>query len=77
MRVMRFSLDNRFSRITHTHTIERAHPDFNEPTMGVLTPDNHFYYIANSPWSEYTKDFNPITTEKVGNIVILRTSLRK
>jgi sugar lactone lactonase YvrE len=46
-RVARFRLDAARERITTIETLERRHPDFDEPTLGVLV-DHALYYVANS-----------------------------
>jgi sugar lactone lactonase YvrE len=46
-RVARFRLDPARERITAVDTLERRHPEFDEPTLGVLVGDE-IYYVANS-----------------------------
>ncbi len=76
MRVMQFFLDNQFKQVTHYKTIERANPLFAEPTLGVIA-GNTFYYIANSQWNSYNKDFSIFPLEKLKEIVVLKTTIKK
>lgn len=46
-RVIKFTATN--NSISRSETIEANHPDFNEPTLGVIV-GNDLYYIANSQW---------------------------
>jgi sugar lactone lactonase YvrE len=46
-RVARFRLDAGRERITAIETLERHHPEFAEPTLGVLV-GHELYYVANS-----------------------------
>jgi len=39
-------------------TLDRATPELNEPTLGVIE-NNMLYFIANSPWAFYDEDNNP------------------
>lgn len=74
-RVMRFFLDKSLTAVTRAQIIERATPHLDEPTLGVITPDHNFYYVANSPWGRYTKDQKPLPAEKQQDIIILKTPL--
>jgi sugar lactone lactonase YvrE len=46
-RVARFRLNAARERITAIETLERHHPEFDEPTLGVLV-DHDLHYVANS-----------------------------
>ena len=50
-RVLRLGLDPTLRQVVSTEIIERATPTLGDPTHGVFV-GNHFYYIANSGWSE-------------------------
>jgi hypothetical protein len=73
-RVTRYSLNKEMTSITQLNYIDRAHPAFNEPTLGVLVGSS-FYYIANSQWGSYEKGkqkpFNQLQ-----DIVILKAALK-
>lgn len=76
-RVMRLFLNESFSAVSAVKTIERATPHLDEPTLGVLTPEGIFYYVANSPWGKYSRDSKPLPGKMAGNIIILKTKVRK
>ncbi|MDA1259025.1 MAG: hypothetical protein O3A20_00220 [Planctomycetota bacterium] len=57
-RVLRFCLDERRERITKVVVLERAHPEYGEPTLGVVV-GNDFYYVANAPWGLTADDVPP------------------
>jgi len=48
-RVVRFSLNPEKTEITASRTLEANHPDFLEPTLGVIVKGDLFY-VANSQW---------------------------
>jgi len=50
-RVVRVQLDSSLTRVVSSEIIERATSTLGDPTHGVFV-GNHFYYIANSGWSE-------------------------
>jgi len=50
-RVARLGLDPTLRQVVSNEIIERATPTLGDPTHGVFVR-NHFYYIANSGWSE-------------------------
>lgn len=72
-RVVRFSLSPGSNEITAFETLEANHPDFNEPTLGVVI-GKEFFYIANSQW-ELVNDKAELQTEKLRNPVILKLKL--
>jgi hypothetical protein len=76
MRVVRLFLDGSFKQVMRWHTIERANPLFNEPTLGVVA-DNNFYYIANSQWNAYSKDFSIFPLSKLKQIFILKAAIEQ
>ncbi len=75
--VYRYELNPDLSKVVKRHIIDRAHPLFevNEPTLGVVV-GKELFYIANSSWRSYDKDFN-LLPEKVGEVVILKASTWK
>jgi len=72
MRVMQFFLDKNFNKVIDHKIIEKANPLFNEPTLGVVVNHKEFYYIANSQWKGYNKDFSIFPLDKLQEIVILK-----
>ncbi|MCP4214334.1 MAG: hypothetical protein GY765_06740, partial [bacterium] len=69
MRVMRYYLDKGFTKVVKYDVIEWAHPEFHDPTLGVLVKDGTFYYVANSQWKSYNKDFSIFPKEKLKDIL--------
>jgi sugar lactone lactonase YvrE len=55
--------------------IDRAHPAFNEPTIGCITNDT-FYYVGNSLWSGYTKERILKPENELQEVVILKADLK-
>jgi hypothetical protein len=60
-RVLRLTLAERMDRITGWETLEANHPDFDEPTLGIVVPDPRrqsavFYYVANSHWGAFDRE---------------------
>jgi sugar lactone lactonase YvrE len=56
--------------------IDRAHPAFNEPTIGCIANDT-FYYVGNSLWSGYTKEQKLKPESELQDVVILKADLKK
>ena len=54
-RVSRFTLSKAGDRVIRGEILERAHPRYNEPTLGVLVGDA-LYYVANSQWERFGED---------------------
>ena len=54
--------------------IEKAIPVLNEPTLEVIV-DNTFYFVANSRWAGYDKNNDIFPSDKLIEIIILKTSL--
>lgn len=50
-RVVRYRLNNAQSRIEGIEILEANHPDFEEPTLGVIVGGD-LYYVANSQWEK-------------------------
>jgi sugar lactone lactonase YvrE len=51
-RVVRFTLSPGGDRLVTATVLERAHPRFGEPTLGVVVHDELFY-VANSQWERF------------------------
>ena len=56
-RVVKYTLDSQGERVVSYEFVEKALPEMNEPTLGVVHKDN-FYYIVNSPWGAYDRENN-------------------
>jgi len=54
-RVVRLHLDGDGRRIVAADVLERARPDYAEPTLGVVV-GNTMYYVANSQWEQFRDD---------------------
>jgi SMP-30/gluconolaconase/LRE-like protein len=54
-RVARFTLDPTGTRIASSTVLERARPDYAEPTLGVVV-DRELFYVANSQWERFRDD---------------------
>jgi hypothetical protein len=72
-RVLRLRLDEERSRVVEGVILERAHPQFDEPTLGVLV-DGALYYVANSQYRHFGRDGTP-DLESLRDPVILRLPL--
>lgn len=72
-RVVKFSLDPAFMKITGRKTLEGNHADFNEPTLGFLM-GNEFYFNANSQW-ELVNDKGELAKDKLKEPVVLKVKL--
>lgn len=72
-RVIEFRITS--SAITDYKILEANHPDFNEPTLGVIDGRN-FYYVANSQWG-LVNEKGELNAEKLSSPVILRLPLSK
>ena len=73
-RVVRFALDPDGDRLLGLKTLERAHPRYHEPTLGVLV-NNRLYYIGNSQWDRFGEDGRIASPESLEPTVVLRLPL--
>ena len=73
-RVVRFWLDSSAGAVERVETLERAHPEYAEPTLGVLVGSNLFY-VANSQWESFGEDGRANPTAELTAPVILRLPL--
>ncbi len=60
-RVLRLGLNEQLDRIVDWEVLEANHPDFDEPTLGVVVPGPGretaaFYYVANSHWGAFDRN---------------------
>lgn len=72
-RVTYYTLNEDLTSIDNYKILDRAHPAFNEPTLGVVINES-FYYIANSQWSGY-ENGKQKPVGQLQDIVILKARL--
>jgi sugar lactone lactonase YvrE len=72
-RVVRLRLDPSRLRITDGTVLERAHPRFDEPTLGVLVGDD-LYYVANSQYRHFRAG-DPPDLARLEEPLVLRLAL--
>jgi sugar lactone lactonase YvrE len=72
-RVLRLRLDDERSRVLEGVILERAHPRFDEPTLGVVV-DHALYYVANSQYRHFGRDGTP-DLDRLQEPVVLRLPL--
>jgi hypothetical protein len=73
-RVARFTLSPGGDRILEAHVLERAHPKYQEPTLGVMV-DGELFYIANSQWERFGQDGGIADSTALERPVVLRLPL--
>ena len=73
-RVTRFTLDASGGRLLRAEVLERAHPRYHEPTLGVLLGD-HLYYVANSQYERFGEDGRIVNPGALEPTVVLRLPL--
>jgi sugar lactone lactonase YvrE len=73
-RVVRLTLAPAGNRILETRVLERAHPRYDEPTLGVLVGEDLFY-IANSQWERFGQDGRMADSTALQRPVVLRLPL--
>jgi sugar lactone lactonase YvrE len=74
-RVVRIALDGAGTAVVSVKVLERAHPAYDEPTLGVIVGDD-LHYIANSQWGSFTKEGALFPLEKLHEPIVLRLRLR-
>ncbi len=73
-RVVRLRLDAGGDRIVSIEVLERARPDYAEPTLGVVVGDELFY-VANSQWERFREDGGIEGPEELRAPLVLRLRL--
>jgi sugar lactone lactonase YvrE len=73
-RVVRFRLNPTGDRVLRAEVLERAHPRYEEPTLGVLV-GGELYYVANAQWEQFGEDGRIANPESLRRPVILRLRL--
>ncbi len=72
-RVLRVSLEK--DQVTDQEVLEANHPDFNEPTLGVIVGDS-LHFIANSQWPNVNEKAE-LAMDKLRPTVVLKLSLKR
>jgi sugar lactone lactonase YvrE len=73
-RVTRLTLSPRGERILEARVLERGHPRYQEPTLGVLV-NGELFYIANSQWERFGEDGGIVDSAALERPVVLRLPL--
>ena len=73
-RVARFTLGPAGDRVLRAEVLERAHPRYDEPTLGVLV-GGELYYIANAQWERFGEDGGIAEPEALETPAVLRLRL--
>jgi sugar lactone lactonase YvrE len=73
-RVARFTLSPAGDRLVRATVLERAHPRYDEPTLGVLVGGD-VYYIANAQWERFGEDGRIANPDSLRRPVVLRLPL--
>ena len=73
-RVIRLRLDALGDRIVSVEVLERARPDYAEPTLGVVV-GNALFYVANSQWERFREDGGIDAPEELRAPLVLRLRL--
>jgi sugar lactone lactonase YvrE len=73
-RVVRLTLSPAGDRIVEARVLERAHPRYQEPTLGVLV-NGALFYIANSQWERFGQGGGIADSTALERPVILRLPL--
>jgi len=71
-RLVRFRLDAAGTRIVESTLLERSHPDFDEPTLGVRVGPE-LYYVANSQYGAFGEDGQPKADQLREPVILKRT----
>jgi hypothetical protein len=73
-RVIRLRLRSGGDRIESTEILERARPDYAEPTLGVVV-GRDLYYVANSQWESFKDDGTIDGPDRLRRPLVLRLPL--
>ncbi len=75
LRSTQYFLNKDLDQITSFEIIDRKHPTFDEPTLGVIDGKT-FYYIANSQWDGYDDKHQIKPDDQLQDIVVLKAQLK-
>jgi hypothetical protein len=73
-RVVRLRLDASGNRVEHADVLERARPDYAEPTLGVVV-GHDLFYVAASQWERFRDDGTIDTPDTLRPPLVLRLRL--
>ncbi len=73
-RVVRLRLSTGGDRVETLEVLERARPDYAEPTLGVVVGDELFY-VANSQWERFGEDGGIAAPDRLQAPLVLRLRL--
>ena len=73
-RVVRHHLERGGDRIGGAEVLERARPDYAEPTLGVVV-GGALYYVANSQWERFQDDGTIDSSQRLRRPLVLRLPL--
>ena len=73
-RVARFTLSPAGDRLIRVEVLERAHPRYDEPTLGVLV-GRELYYVANAQWERFAADGRITGPDSLRRPTVLRLRL--
>ena len=73
-RVARFALDPGGTGVVGAAVLERARPDYAEPTLGVVV-DGALFYVANSQWEQFRDDGGIEAPAELRRPLVLRLRL--
>jgi hypothetical protein len=73
-RVTRFTLSPAADPVLRAAALERAYPQYDEPTLGVLV-GAELYYIANAQWERFGEDGRIAKPEALTTPAVLRLPL--
>jgi sugar lactone lactonase YvrE len=78
-RVVRIDLDEKgeLPRVIGMQVLAASHPDFDEPTLGVLKRNDMFYFVANSHWNRLDASHRLPPDSQLSRPVVLRIDLRR
>ena len=73
-RVVRLRLDTSGNRVEHAEVLERARPDYAEPTLGVVV-GRDLFYVAASQWERFRDDGTIDASDTLRPPLVLRLRL--
>jgi sugar lactone lactonase YvrE len=73
-RITRLDVDRQTIRVRNFSYLEKANPNFGEPTLGTIVGDE-FFYIANSQWGAYLPDGTIFPFDRLRDILIMKSKL--
>jgi hypothetical protein len=73
-RVVRLALDADGKRVIRSEILDRAHPAYDDPTLGVLVGGD-LYYIADGQWGRFGEDGTVADSSALRSTTVLRLPL--